>query len=58
MELESVFYIVGAIFAFAAVVYFAYEYLITISRWLKLFMLVVLCVLVYVGARELHRRDM
>ncbi|MFA6088446.1 MAG: hypothetical protein WC755_01155 [Candidatus Woesearchaeota archaeon] len=57
MKLESIFYIVGGIFAFAAIIYFSYEYLISFSRFIKVLMLVCVTVTLYFASRELHRRD-
>jgi hypothetical protein len=58
LKLESIFYIVGGIFAFATIIYFAWEYLITFSRFIKVIMLVLVTIALYFCARELHRRDM
>ena len=58
MKLESIFYIVGGIFAFAAIVYFAFEYLLDFSRLMKIVMLILATIAIYYGARELHRRNM
>lgn len=57
MELESIFYIVGGIFAFATIVYFAYEYLADFSRTVKLFMMILITIALYFGARLMNRRD-
>jgi hypothetical protein len=58
MKLESIFYIVGGIFAFAAIIYFAWEYLISFSRFIKVLMLICATIVLYFASRELHRRDM
>jgi len=56
MKLESIFYIVGGIFLFAAIVYFAYEYLISFSKWLKILMLLCITLAVYFLAKDFEKR--
>ncbi len=45
MDLEEIFYVLSAIFAFAAIVYFAWEYIEVLPRITKVILLFALAVL-------------
>lgn len=58
MKLESIFYIVGAIFAIAAIIYFAFEYLIHLAKTIKVILLILVTITLYFSAKEMQRRNM
>ena len=57
MKVQYLFYIVGVIFVFAAVWYFAHEYIAQFPRIIKLILLVVAIVVSYVVAEFMRGSD-
>jgi hypothetical protein len=57
MELEQVFYTVAALFTFAAIVYFAWEYVEVLPRITKSFLLGALAVGIFMCARMFRATD-
>ena len=57
MDLEQLFYTLGALFALAAIVYFAWEYLEVLPRITKSFLLFGLAVLLFLAADVLRQRE-
>lgn len=57
MKTEHIFYTIGIIFAIAAVLYFAWEYLFQLARPFKLTVLFLLTIAFYTFANYLKERD-
>ena len=57
MKVQYLFYIVGVIFVFAAVWYFAHEYIAQFPRIIKLILLIVAIVVSYVVAEFMRGSD-
>ena len=57
MKIQYLFYVVGVIFVFAAVWYFAHEYIAQFPRIIKLILLVVSVVVAYVIAEFMRGGD-
>ena len=57
MKIQYLFYIVGVIFVFATVWYFAKEYIAQFPNIIKLILLVVSIVILYVVAEFMRRAD-
>ncbi|MBI5872226.1 hypothetical protein HZB88_04040 [archaeon] len=58
MQLERLLYIVGGIFAFAAIVYFTYEYILSFPKEVKTVLLVCLIIIFFSLGEILRGRDM
>jgi hypothetical protein len=57
MELEQIFYTIGALFAIAAIIYFAWEYLEVIPRITKSFLLLGLSIILFLVASLLRSHE-
>ncbi len=57
MKTEYIFYTVGVIFALAAVLYFTWEYLFSLSRLLKIAILLLLTKFFWFVGSYLRERD-
>ena len=57
MRLESLFYVLGIIFLFATVSYFAYNYLFDLSDLIKTAILALLVVVFFVLGEVLEEKD-
>ena len=56
MEIQDLFYILGAIFIIAAITYFAWEYLFRLSKEVKTIILFCLVVIFFLAGKELEGR--
>ena len=57
MELEQIFYTIGALFALAAIIYFAWEYIEVLPRITKSFLLFGLAIVFFLCASMLQSNE-
>ncbi len=57
MKAQYIFYVIGIIFLFATVAYFAYQYLFNLSNMIKTIILVCLIIVFFFLAEYLSGRD-
>jgi len=57
MKLQYLFYVLAIIFLFATIIYFAYEYLATIPKWVKTLILVLLIIVFFFIGEFMKERD-
>jgi hypothetical protein len=57
MELEQIFYLVAVLFALAAIVYFAWEYLDVLPRITKVVLLIMLAAVFFLTADVLRAKE-
>lgn len=57
MKTEYIFYTVGVIFAIAAILYFTWEYLFSLARFVKIIVLLLLTSFFWFMANWLRERD-
>lgn len=57
MNIEKMFYAIGVIFAIFAIVFFASEFILSLSKSVKLTILIILAVALFFLARYLQESD-
>jgi hypothetical protein len=57
MKIEHGFFIIGIVFLFATVVYFAYEYILSFAKEVKSLLLLLLCGAFFFAGEYLRGRD-
>jgi len=55
MKIESIFYVLGVLFATIAIVYFTWDYIITLATISKIIVMIALFVMFFFIGRELER---
>lgn len=58
MQLERILYAVGALFAFAAILYFTYEYVINFPKEIKTVLFVCLIIIFFSVGEILRGKDL
>jgi len=58
VKLETILYVLGSIFGAAAIIYFAWEYLVIIPKIIKAFLLLLLIFVFLFLGRHLEERDL